>query len=57
MSGVKDAGVPASDPGSTIIPLYLLTFFFLTFYGIVQGESEKIVKYVACSIFTNQTTR
>ena len=52
MSGVKDAGVPASDPGSTIIPLYI---FFLTFYGLVPGESEKIVKYVACSIFTNQT--
>lgn len=27
VSGVKDAAVPASDPGSTIIPLYLLTFF------------------------------
>ena len=52
MSGVKDAGVPASDPSSTIIPLY---FFFLTCYGLVHGESEKIVKYVACSIFTNQT--
>ena len=36
-------------------PTVLTDFFFLTFYGIVHGESEKIVKYVVCSVFTNQT--
>lgn len=42
MSGVKDAGMPASDPDSPIIPLYLWAFFpnVLWEYNL-HGESKK----------------
>lgn len=52
--GCRDA---CQRPRLSHNPIVLTGFFFLTFYGIVHGESEKTVKQVAWWIFTNQTHR
>lgn len=46
MSGVKDAGMSARDPGSAICPLHLLAFFPPIFYESItyNTESAQIVR-------------